>query len=76
MFNTNIPMLILMLQIFNIKLLYHIHTKKLKDENMVKTVRGTKVKVFFQGLQMTHVFVLICNFEICILGTPLTLHFR
>jgi hypothetical protein len=40
-------------------------------ENMVKGAKGTKVKVFFQGLHMTHViFVLVYNFIICILGTP------
>jgi hypothetical protein len=43
---------------------------------MVKRVRGTKVKVFFQGLHMTHVFVLICNFVICILGTPFNTAFQ
>ncbi len=41
-------------------------------ENMVKGARATKVKVFFQGLHMTRVvFVLVYNFKICILGTPL-----
>jgi hypothetical protein len=36
--------------------------KKGRDENMVKGARGTKVKVFFQGLHMTHViFVLVYN---------------
>jgi hypothetical protein len=37
---------------------------------MVKRARGTKVKVLFQGLHMTHViFVLVYNFIIYILGT-------
>jgi hypothetical protein len=37
---------------------------------MVKRTKGAKVKVFFQGLHMTHViFVLVYNFEICILVT-------
>jgi hypothetical protein len=39
---------------------------------MVKGTRATKVKVLFQGLHMTRVvFVLVYNFKICILGTPL-----
>jgi hypothetical protein len=38
---------------------------------MVKGVRGTNVKVLFQGLHMTSViFVLVYNLKICILGTP------
>jgi hypothetical protein len=37
---------------------------------MVKGAKGTKVKVIFEGLHMTHViFVLVYNFEICILVT-------
>jgi hypothetical protein len=37
-------------------------TKNHWDENMVKEVKGTKVKVVFQGLHMTRViFVLVCN---------------
>jgi hypothetical protein len=49
----------------------------LMDENMVKGARGTKVKVFFQGLNMTHVikFVLFYNFKICISGTPFNIAF-
>jgi hypothetical protein len=44
---------------------------------MVKGARGAKVKVLFQGLHMICVvFVLVYIFKICILGTPLTLHFR
>jgi hypothetical protein len=44
---------------------------------MVKGVKGTKIKVVFQGLHMTHViFVLVCNFKICISGTFLTLHLK
>jgi hypothetical protein len=46
-------------------------------QNIVKGAKGTKVKVIFQILHMTCVmFVLVYNFEIFILGTPLTLHFR
>jgi hypothetical protein len=37
-------------------------------ENTIKGVRVTKVKVFFQGLDMTCViYVLIYNFKFCIL---------
>jgi len=44
--------------------------KEYKSENMVKRVRGTKVKVLVQGLHMIHVnFVLIYNFKICISNT-------
>jgi uncharacterized membrane protein YagU involved in acid resistance len=40
-------------------------------ENMVKGARGTKVKVIFQGMHMTHIiFVLVYNFKFCILSTP------
>jgi len=43
--------------------------KTFMGENIVKTTRGAKVKIFFEKLQMTHViFVLIYNFKICILG--------
>jgi hypothetical protein len=45
---------------------YYNHEKKYlleimiqKDENMVKGAKGAKVKVLFQGLHMTHVFVLV-----------------
>jgi hypothetical protein len=45
-------------------------------ENMVKGVRDAKVKVFFQGLHMTHViFVLVYNFKFYILGTPFSIAF-
>jgi hypothetical protein len=38
---------------------------------MVKGAKGVKVKVIFQGLQMTRVvFVLVYNFKICISSTP------
>jgi len=37
---------------------------------MIKTTKGTKVKVFFKGLYMTHViFMLVYNSKICILDT-------
>jgi hypothetical protein len=40
-------------------------------ENMVKGAKDAKVKVLFEGLHMTCViFVLVYNFEFCILGTP------
>jgi hypothetical protein len=43
---------------------------------MVKRVKGTNVKVHFQGLYMTSVvFVLVYNFIICILGTPFNITF-
>jgi hypothetical protein len=38
-----------------------------EGENIVKRAKGTKVKVFFQGLHITHViFVFVYNLEICI----------
>jgi hypothetical protein len=41
-----------------------------KCENMVKGGKGTEVKVFFQGLHMTHViYVLIYNLKFYILDT-------
>ncbi len=45
-------------------------------ENTVKGARGTKVKVIFQGLHMTHItFVLVYNFNV--FRVPhLTLHFK
>jgi hypothetical protein len=37
-------------------------------EVMVKGARGAKVKIFFQGLHMTHViFALVYNLKFCIL---------
>jgi hypothetical protein len=42
-----------------------------KGESIIKAIRGTKVKVFFQGLHMTWViFVLDYNFKFHILNTP------
>jgi len=42
---------------------------------MIKVAKGVKVKVFFQGLHMTHVnFVLVYNFIFWI--PSLTLHVR
>jgi hypothetical protein len=39
-------------------------------ENIVKGAKGTKIKVIFQGLHMTHViFVLIYNFKFCVSST-------
>jgi hypothetical protein len=50
--------------------------KTLKGENTFKKARGTKVKVFFQGLHMTCVvFMLVYSFKICISNTLLTLNF-
>ncbi len=44
--------------------------KEHESENKVKRGRGTKVKVFVQGLHMTHViFVLVYNFNFCISNT-------
>jgi hypothetical protein len=41
-------------------------------ENMVKEAKG--VKVFFQGLHMTHViFVLVYNFKFCILNIQINI---
>jgi hypothetical protein len=40
--------------------------KQHKSENMVKRVRGTKVKILVQGLHMTDV---IFVFKFCILNT-------
>jgi len=38
---------------------------------------GTKVKVLFQGLHMTHViYVLVYNLNFCYFDTNLTLHVR
>jgi len=46
-------------------------------ENIVKGAKGAKVKVFFQGLHMTHViFVLVYNFKFVFWVPSLTLHFR
>ncbi len=48
-------------------------------ENIVKRAKGTKVKVIFQGLHMTHViFVLVYNFKFIFMFwvPPPTLHFR
>jgi hypothetical protein len=43
---------------------------------MVKKAKGTKVKVFFQGLHMIHViFVLVYNLKIYILSTPFNIAF-
>jgi hypothetical protein len=40
------------------------------DENTIKGTKGTKVKVIFQGLHMTHViFMLVYNSKNCILNT-------
>ncbi len=49
----------------------------LMDENMVKGVKGTKVKVLFQGLHMTCVikFVLFYNFKMFISSTPFNIAF-
>jgi hypothetical protein len=44
-----------------------------KGEN---TIRGAKVKILFQGLHMTCVFVLIYNFKIYNSDTFFTLHFK
>jgi hypothetical protein len=48
-----------------------------KGENMIKRVKGTKVKVHFQELHMTCViFVLVYNyFKNCILGIPFNISF-
>jgi len=48
------------------------------DENMVKGVRGAKVKVLFQRLHITCVikFVLIYNFKFYVLGTLLKITFK
>ncbi len=41
------------------------------DENTVKGAKGSKVKVFFQGLHMKCVtFVLVYKFIICISSAP------
>jgi hypothetical protein len=46
-------------------------------ESIVKGAKGTKRKVHFKGLHTTHViFVLVYNFIICILSTPLAPHFK
>jgi hypothetical protein len=49
----------------------------LMDENMVKGVRGAKVKVLFQRLHMTRVikFVLINNVKFCVSSTPFNIAF-
>jgi hypothetical protein len=53
------------------------HTNKIQlGENMVKGTRGAKVKVFFQGLHMTCVILLLVyNFRFCISGTPFNIAF-
>jgi hypothetical protein len=53
-------------------------TKQQEGENMVKGAKGAQVKIIFQlRLHMTCViFVLVYKLKKCILGTPLTLHFR
>jgi hypothetical protein len=39
-------------------------------ENTIKGSKGTKVKIIFQWLYMTHViFVLVYNLKFCILDT-------
>jgi len=43
---------------------------------MVERAKGTKVKVFFQGLHMTRVvFVLVYKFNFYILGSPFNVAF-
>jgi hypothetical protein len=43
----------------------------LEGENMVKGAKGAKVKVFSQGLHMTHAIpVLVYNFKIYISRAP------
>jgi hypothetical protein len=43
-----------------------------QGENTVERANGTKVKVIFQGLYMTHVvYVLVYNLKICISSSPL-----
>jgi hypothetical protein len=47
--------------------IYQIHL----GEKTVKKAKGTKVKVLFQGLHMTHVIpTLAYNLKYCILNTP------
>jgi len=51
--------------------------KFLEGENTIKRDMGTKVKVLFQGLHMTHViYVLVYNLKFCYFDTNLTLHVR
>jgi hypothetical protein len=47
-----------------------------KGENTIRGAKGAKVKVFFQGLHMTCVFVLVYNFQIYIFSTSFKLHFK
>jgi len=43
---------------------------------MVKNAKGDKVKVFFQGLHMTHVIsTLVYNLKFCILNTTFDITF-
>jgi hypothetical protein len=43
---------------------------------MVKGAKGAKVKVFFQGLHMTPIIVmLVYNLKFCILNTPFNVKF-
>jgi hypothetical protein len=47
------------------------YTTPQTSEIPVKRARGTKVKILFQGLHMTHVIsVLVYNLKFCILDTP------
>jgi len=47
-----------------------------KGEITVKGAKGTKVKVFFQGLHITHVILaLVYNLKFCILDTPFSTAF-
>jgi hypothetical protein len=42
-----------------------------EGEVIIKGARGTKVKVFFQGLHLTHdIFSLVYNLKFCILDAP------
>jgi hypothetical protein len=51
--------------------------RKSVGEITVKRVRGAKVNVNFQGLQMTHViFMLIYNLKFCILNIPFNIAFE
>jgi hypothetical protein len=62
-----------------LKTYYH-HERKYVLEIMIQkgetTIRGAKVKVLFQGLHMTCVFVLVYNFKIYNFNTFFTLHFK
>jgi uncharacterized membrane protein YagU involved in acid resistance len=53
-------------------LLFHANINALQwGEIRVKKTKGTKSKVLFQVLHMTHViFVLVYNLKFCILNTP------